>query len=157
MLLTKRFLTIFGWLTQVYFTHSSTHTQVHNTYQTLHIPVTILMHIILTFWDQNKMWTTFSNFRSKTFQEMCTWYGSFNPYPSWLLRWHRGNHTIVHMPVKQLWRILVNILNGSTKSVIYNHNKTNHNKDVDTYSMGYFCICHSLIRLNSLVHIEKYL
>ena len=33
--------------------------------------------------------------------------GQFNPYPSGLLHWHWGNHTIAPVPVKQPWMIWV--------------------------------------------------
>ena len=35
--------------------------------------------------------------------------GQFYPYPSGLLHWHWGNHTIAPVPVKQPWRIWVYI------------------------------------------------
>ena len=44
---------------------------------------------------------------------------SSHPYPSGLLHWHRGNHMIAPVPVKQSWRIWVP-----------NCNKTEENKIV---------------------------
>ena len=42
--------------------------------------------------------------------------GWFYPYPSGLLHWHWGNHMIAPVPVKQPWRIQVNVPCESTWS-----------------------------------------
>ena len=44
----------------------------------------------------------------------------FTPYTSGLLHWHWGNHMIAPVPVKQPWRIWVNMSHGSSQNCLYN-------------------------------------
>ena len=59
------------------------------------------------------------------------WVNRFYPYFSGLLHWHWGNHLIAPVPVKQPWRVWVNVIHFSTKIEKYNHNK------LCAYFMGY--------------------
>ena len=60
----------------------------------------------------------------------------FYPYPSGLLHWHWGNHTIAPVSVKQPRRIWVNGSHGSPNYYWYNLNQQNISK-LCAYSMGY--------------------
>ena len=52
----------------------------------------------------------------KTLLFLCFGTNQFYPHSPGLLHWHWGNHTIAPVPVKQPWRIWVNIWNESTRS-----------------------------------------
>ena len=45
-------------------------------------------------------------------------------YPSRLFHWHWGNHMIAPVPLKQPWRISVQIIHNQ---LLYNHNKAKQN------------------------------
>ena len=65
----------------------------------------------------------------------CVWVPLYWTYPSGLLPWHWGNHMIAPVPVKQPWRIWVNV----PESAINWNNKTTTNQSTTkpfTYFMG---------------------
>ena len=61
------------------------------------------------------------------------------PYPSGLLYWHLGNLMIAPVPVKQSWRIWVNLPSNPIRKWWYTHRLTNM-----TNHFYMTCMCHIL-------------
>ena len=67
------------------------------------------------------------------------WYDWFYPYTSKLHHWCHGTLTIAPVPVKQPWKIKVNMSYGFTRRSAYNHSKTKHSQTMHIF-YGIYCI-----------------
>ena len=73
----------------------------------------------------------------------------FYSYPSGLLHWHRGNHRIAPVPVKQPWRIWVKAMHESTRTDDVSITKQSTTRQC-VYFMGYIESLTSYLNSNML-------